>query len=62
MARKKAVWEKARPKKLGKPKKFNTKTEKYKKVKRKANRLFGAGVSLVKNMYISKMLKKRKTK
>lgn len=54
------VWEKARPKKLGKPKSFNKKTKKYKSVKRKADRLFGKSVSLVKNIFISKMIKKRK--
>lgn len=57
--RKKQVWEKARPKRLGKPKSFNTKSEKYIKVKRRADRLFGSKVSLVKNIYISRMLKKR---
>jgi hypothetical protein len=57
--KKKQVWEKSRPKKLGAPKSFNTKSEKYKKVKRRADRLFGGKVSLVKNIYISRMLKKR---
>jgi hypothetical protein len=55
----KPVWEKKRPKSIGKPKSFNTKTKTYAKVKRKADRLFGKKVSLVKNMYISKMIKKR---
>ena len=57
--KKKQVWEKTRPKRLGAPKSFNTKTAKYKKVKARADRLFGSKVSLVKNIYISRMLKKR---
>jgi len=60
--KKKMVWEKARPKKLGKPKSFNLKSKKYKSVKRKADKLFGKSVSLVKNIFISKMVKKRKKK
>jgi hypothetical protein len=60
--KKKMVWEKARPKKLGKPKSFNKKSKKYKSVKRKADKLFGKSVSLVKNIFISKMVKKRKKK
>jgi len=56
------VWEKSRPKKLGKPKSFNKKSKKYKSVKRKADKLFGKSVSLVKNIFISKMVKKRKKK
>ncbi len=54
---KKPVWERKRPKSLGKPKSFNKKTKKYKSVKRKADKLFGKKVSLVKNLYISKMIK-----
>ena len=60
--KKKMVWKKARPKKLGKPKSFNKKSKKYKSVKRKADKLFGKSVSLVKNIFISKMVKKRKKK
>ena len=60
--KKKMVWEKARPKKLGKPKSFNKKSKKYKSVKRKADKLFGKSVSLVKNIFISRMVKKRKKK
>ena len=60
--KKKMVWEKARPKRLGKPKSFNVKSKKYKSVKRKADKLFGKAVSLVKNIYISKMVKKPKRK
>lgn len=58
--KKKPVWAKPRPKGLGKPKSFNTKSKKYQSVKKKADKLFGKKVSLVKNMYISKMIKKRK--
>jgi len=57
--KKKQVWEKARPKGLPKPKSFNTKTKTYKSVKRRADKLFGSKVSLVKNIYISRMIKKR---
>lgn len=60
MARKKAVWDKPRPAGLGKPKKFNTKSKKYKSVRAKADRKFGKKTSLVKNMYIATQLKKRK--
>lgn len=58
--KKKMVWEKKRPKGLGKPKSFNKKSKKYKSAKRKADKLFGKSVSLVKNIFISKMVKKRK--
>ena len=54
---KKPVWERKRPKALGKPKPFNKKSKKYKSAKRKADKLFGKKVSLVKNLYISKMTK-----
>jgi len=60
--KKKMVWEKSRPKKLGKPKSFNKKSKKYKSVKRKADKLFGKSVSFVKNIFISRMVKKRKKK
>ena len=53
MARKKPIYERKRPKKLGKSKPFNKKTKTYKKVKRKADKLFGKKVSLYKNIYIS---------
>lgn len=53
----KPVWERKRPKGLGESKPFNKKTKKYKSVKRKADKLFGKSVSLVKNLYISKMVK-----
>lgn len=60
MARKrKPVWERKRPARLGKSKKFNTKTAKYRSVKAKADRRFGKRTSLVKNMYIATQLKKR---
>lgn len=54
----KPIWDKTRPKKLGKPKSFNKKTKSYKSAKRKADSIFGKAVSLVKNLYISKMIKK----
>jgi len=57
MPKKKSIWEKKRPKSLGKPKPFNKKTKKYKSAKRKADRIFGKAVSFVKNLYISKMVK-----
>lgn len=57
MPKKKSVWEKKRPKGLGKPKPFNKKTKKYKSAKRKADSVFGKAVSLVKNLYISKLVK-----
>jgi hypothetical protein len=57
MPKKKSIWEKARPKSLGKPKPFNKKTKKYKSAKRKADKMFGKAVSFVKNLYISKMVK-----
>lgn len=57
MPKKKPIWEKKRPKSLGKPKPFNKKTKKYKSAKRKADKMFGKAVSFVKNLYISKMVK-----
>jgi len=57
MPKEKSIWEKKRPKSLGKPKSFNKKTKKYKSAKKKADNIFGKAVSLVKNMYISKMVK-----
>jgi len=53
----KEVWQKPRPKKLGKPKPFNTSSKKYKNIKVRANEKFGTGVSLVKNMWISKQMR-----
>ena len=58
--KKKPIYAKARPKKLGKPKSFNKKSKAYKSAKAKANRRFGSGVSLVKNMFISQAIKKYK--
>jgi len=57
MPKKKSIWEKKRPKSLGKSKPFNKKTKKYKSAKRKADNMFGKAVSFVKNLYISKMVK-----
>lgn len=53
---KKQVWEKPRPKKLGKSKKLKGKKG-YAAAKKSANRKFGKKTSLVKNMYISKKMK-----
>lgn len=53
----KPVWEKKRPKNLGKPKPFDKSSSKYKSVKAQADKKFGKRVSLVKNMWISKKLK-----
>ena len=53
---KKKVWEKPRPKKLGKSKKLKGKKG-YKSAKAKADKKFGKKTSLVKNMYISKQMK-----
>ena len=52
----KKVWEKPRPKSLGKPKKLKGKKG-YSSAKKKANKRFGKSTSLVKNMYISKQMK-----
>ena len=53
----KPVWEKKRPKNLGKTKPFDKSSSKYKSVKAQADKKFGTRVSLVKNMWISKKLK-----
>ena len=58
--RKKMIWEKARPKGLGKTKSFNKKSRAYKSAKASADRKFGKKVSFVKNLYISKAIKKYK--
>ena len=55
--RKKPVGEKPRPKYLGKPKKIKNKKG-YSAAKKKADKKFGKKTSLVKNMYISKQMKK----
>ena len=52
----KQVWEKPRPKILGKPK-TNKNKKNYSVVKAQADKKFGSGTSLVKNMWISKKLK-----
>tara|TARA_R100000081_G_C4649087_1_gene81763 strand:+ start:97 stop:258 length:162 start_codon:yes stop_codon:yes gene_type:complete len=51
----KQVWEKPRPKNLGKPK-TNKNNPKYASVKAQADKKFGKRTSLVKNMWISKKL------
>ena len=53
---KKQVWEKPRPKSLGKSKKLKGKKG-YSSAKKKADKRFGKSTSLVKNMYISKQMK-----
>ena len=53
----KKVWEKPRPKGLGKPKPFNKSSTKYKSVKARADKKFGKKVSLVKYMWIAKQMK-----
>tara|TARA_R110002050_G_scaffold282229_1_gene430084 strand:+ start:3166 stop:3339 length:174 start_codon:yes stop_codon:yes gene_type:complete len=56
MVKKKQVWEKPRPKSLGKSKKLKGKKG-YSSAKAKADKKFGRGTSLIKNMYISKQMK-----
>jgi len=53
----KPVWERKRPKSLGKPQDL-TKKEGYASAKAQADKKFGKKTSLVKNMWISKKLKK----
>ena len=62
MARKKPIYAKARPKRLGKPKSFNKKSKAYKLAKRLADKKFGKKVSLYKNIFISRRIKKLKSK
>ena len=52
MVKKKQVWEKPRPKSLGKSKKLKGKKG-YSSAKAKADKKFGMGTSLIKNMYLS---------
>lgn len=54
---KKPIWETKRPKGLGKPKPFNTKSKAYKSARRSAGQKFGKKSSFVKNLYIAKKLK-----
>ena len=56
---KKPIWETKRPKRLGKPKPFNTKTKAYKTARRSAGQKFGKKNSFVKNLYIANKLKNR---
>ena len=51
----KAVWNKPRPTRLGKPKTNKNKSG-YASVKAQADKKFGSATSLVKNMWISKKL------
>ena len=62
MARKKPIYAKARPKRLGKPNSFNKKSKAYKSAKRMADKKFGKKVSLYKNIFISRRIKKLKSK
>ena len=54
--KKKPVWDKPRPKRLGNPQKKKGKKV-YAAAKKKADKKFGKSTSLVKNMYISKQMK-----
>ena len=56
----KPIYDKPRPKGLGKPKSFNKKSKAYKSVERTADKKFGKKVSLYKNIFISKAIKKYK--
>ena len=56
---KKPIWETKRPKRLGKPKPFNTKSKAYKTARRSAGKKFGKKSSFVKNLYIAKKLKRK---
>jgi len=56
---KKPIWETKRPKRLGKPKPFNTETKAYKTARRSAGQKFGKKNSFVKNLYIANKLKNR---
>ena len=60
--KKKEIFEKPRPKSLGKPKAFDKKSKAYKSAKAQADRKFGSKVSLYKNIFIGKAIKKYKTK
>ena len=63
MAKKrKPIYAKPRPKRLGKPKSFNKKSKAYKSAKRLADKKFGKKVSLYKNIFISKRIKKSRRK
>ena len=58
--KKKEIFEKKRPKSLGKPKSFNKKSKAYKSAKAQADKKFGKKVSLYKNIFISQAVKKYK--
>lgn len=60
MPKKKPIFDKERPKKLGKPKPFNKKSKAYKSAKSSADKKFGKKVSLYKNIFISQAIKKYK--
>ena len=54
------IWEKKRPKGLGKPKPFNKKSKAYKSAKDKATRKFGKKTSFVKNLFSANAIKRYK--
>jgi len=56
---KKAIYDRPRPARLGKPKPFNKKTKAYKTARRSAGQKFGKKNSFVKNLYIAKKLKRK---
>ena len=56
---KKPIWERNRPKGLGKSKAFNKKSKTYKIARRSAGQKFGKKNSFVKNLYIAKKLKRK---
>ena len=60
--KKKPIYAKARPKKLGKPKAFNKKSKAYKSAKKMADDKFGKSVSLYKNLFIANKIKKYKAR
>ena len=60
MPTKKPIYARPRPKKLGKPKSFTKKSRAYKSAKRQADKKFGKKVSLYKNIFIARAIKKYK--
>lgn len=60
MKKKKPIYAKKRPKSLGASKSFNKKSKAYKSAKKQADKKFGKKVSLYKNIFISKAIKKYK--
>ncbi len=58
--KKKPIYAKKRPKSLGAVKSFRKKSKAYKSAKQQADKKFGKKVSLYKNIFISKAIKKYK--